>query len=130
MMTSENPPRRVAIVTGASRDRGIGAAVCRALAQAGVDVFFTHWSAYDSAMPWGAEGDAPDYLQGELRAMGARSEHMMVDLSGTDAPHQIMDAVEARLGPASILVNNATHDDTDAPFDRLDARTLDAYYAV
>ena len=41
-----------------------------------------------------------------------------------------MQAVEERLGTASILVNNATHDDTDAPFDQLDAQTLDAYYAV
>jgi 3-oxoacyl-[acyl-carrier protein] reductase len=41
-----------------------------------------------------------------------------------------MDAVEQRLGPASILVNNATHDPVDAPFDQLDAAVLDAYYAV
>ncbi len=30
-----NSHRRLAIVTGASRQRGIGAAVCRSLAQAG-----------------------------------------------------------------------------------------------
>jgi 3-oxoacyl-[acyl-carrier protein] reductase len=41
-----------------------------------------------------------------------------------------MDSVEEKLGPASILVNNATHDDTDAPFSSLDGATLDAYYAV
>ena len=127
---SQEPARRVAIVTGASRRRGIGAAVCLALARGGADVFFTHWSAYDSKMEWGAEDDAPDYLQGQVRAMGVRCEHMMVDLSTVDAPQRIMEAVEARLGPASILVNNATHDDMEAPFDRLDAQTLDAYYAV
>src|SRR5437868_15080730 len=115
-MPSENPPTRIAIVTGASRRRGIGAAVCRALAKAGVDVFFTHWSVYDRVMEWGAEEDAPDELQSQLRAMGVRCEHMMADLSSVEAPRQIMDAVEERLGQASILVNNATHDDTDAPF--------------
>ena len=129
-MPSEQTSRRVAIVTGASRSRGIGAAICIALAQAGIDIFFTHWTPYDSKMEWGVEEDAPTHLQEQLRALGVRCEEMMVDLSTTDAHQRILDRVEARLGPASILVNNATHDDTDAPFDQLDAPTLDAYYAV
>ncbi len=65
-MLSEHTPRRLAIVTGASRRRGIGAAVCRALAQAGIAIFFTHWSPYDRRMPWGAEEDEPDYLQRQV----------------------------------------------------------------
>jgi 3-oxoacyl-[acyl-carrier protein] reductase len=121
---------RIAIVTGASRRRGIGAAVCQSLAQADVDIFFTHWSPYDRLMPWGAEEDEPDYLQKQVQALGVSCEHLMVDLGTIDAPQRIMQTVEAQLGPASILVNNATHDDTDAPFDQLDAPTLDAYYAV
>ena len=129
-MTIQHSPRRLAIVTGASRRRGIGAAVCRALAQAGVDIFFTHWSPYDRLMPWGAEESEPDLLQKQLQALGARCEHMMVDLAEIDAPQRIIDAAQTQLGAVSILVNNATHDDTDAPFDRLDAQTLDAYYAV
>jgi 3-oxoacyl-[acyl-carrier protein] reductase len=129
-MTAQHVPRRIAIVTGASRSRGIGAAVCQSLAQAGVDIFFTHWSPYDRLMPWGAEEDEPSHLQKRVQEFGARCEHLMIDLGETDAPQRIMQAVEAQIGPASILVNNATHDDTDAPFDQLDAPTLDAYYAV
>lgn len=129
-MKLEKDSRRLAIVTGASRQRGIGAAVCRALAQVGVDIFFTHLSAYDYKMPWGAEEDTPTQLQKQLREMGVRCEHLMVDLSSLDAPQQIMNAVESQLGSASILVNNATYDETEAPFDQLDASTLDAYYAV
>jgi 3-oxoacyl-[acyl-carrier protein] reductase len=129
-MTSQSPDRRVAIVTGASRRRGIGAAVCMALARAEVDIFFTHWVPYDRIMEWGAEEDGPDHLRSQLQALGVRCEHLMVDLGTTDAPRQIMDSVEAQLGPPSILINNATHDDTDAPFDQLDAPTLDRYYAV
>ena len=117
-------------MTGASRRRGIGAAVCRALAQAGSDIFFTHWSPYDRRMPWGAEEDEPDNLQRQVHALGVRCEHLMIDLGAADAPQRLMQAAQAQLGPASILINNATHDDTEAPFDRLDAPTLDAYYAV
>ena len=129
-MISQHAARRIAIVTGASRRRGIGAAVCRALAQAGSDIFFTHWSPYDHRMPWGAEEDEPAHLQRQVQASGVRCEHLMIDLGTAEAPLHIMQAVEAQLGPASILVNNATHDDTTAPFDQLDAPTLDAYYAV
>jgi 3-oxoacyl-[acyl-carrier protein] reductase len=129
-MTSHHSPRRLAIVTGASRRRGIGAAICLALAQAGTDIFFTHWSPYDSRMPWGAEEDEPTQLQKQIQAMGVRCEHLMIDLGTPDAPQHIIQTVEEQLGPASILVNNATHDDTNTPFDQLDGPTLDAYYTV
>src|SRR5215467_11263587 len=129
-MANQHPNRRLAIVTGASRHSGIGAAVCRALAQAGIDIFFTHWSPYDHRMPWGAEEDEPAHLQSQIQALGARCEHLQINLAAADAPQRIMDEAQARLGPVSIMVNNATHDDTDAPFDQLDAQTLDAYYAV
>src|SRR5579863_4901944 len=120
-MTTQHTSRRLAIVTGASRRRGIGAAVCLALARAGADIFFTHWSPYDRRMPWGAEEEGPDLLQKLIRALGARCEHMMVDLAEVDAPQRIIQTVQTQLGPASILVNNAAHDDTDAPFDQLNA---------
>jgi 3-oxoacyl-[acyl-carrier protein] reductase len=71
-MASEGIDRPIAIVTGASRRRGIGAAVCIAMAEAGADVFFTHWIPYDQTMSWGAEEDGPSYLQERLRALGAR----------------------------------------------------------
>lgn len=129
-MTSQYSSRRLAIVTGASRRRGIGAAVCRALAQAGVDIFFTHWSPYDRLMPWGAEENEPEFLQRQVQALGVRCEHMTVDLAAIDAPQRIVQTAQAQLGAVSILVNNATHDDTQAPFDQLNAQILDTYYAV
>jgi 3-oxoacyl-[acyl-carrier protein] reductase len=129
-MLPQHIPRRLAIVTSASRRRGIGAAVCRALAQAGVDIFFTHWSPYDRRLSWGAEEDEPALLQRQVQALGVRSEHLMIDLGTADAPLHVVQTAQAQLGLASILVNNAVHDDTTAPFDELDAPTLDAYYVV
>ena len=58
-MDMHNSEGRIAIVTGASRRQGIGTAACRALAANGIDIFFTHWSAYDHSMSWGAEEDWP-----------------------------------------------------------------------
>ncbi|HEU0000572.1 MAG TPA: SDR family oxidoreductase [Ktedonobacteraceae bacterium] len=129
-MTIQHSPPRLAIVTGASRRRGIGAAVCLALASTGIDIFFTHWSPYDRLMPWGAEENEPESLKRQLQALGVRCEHMMADLAEVDTPQRIIETAQTQLGAVSILVNNATHDDTNAPFDQLDAQTLDAYYAV
>jgi 3-oxoacyl-[acyl-carrier protein] reductase len=120
---------QIAIVTGASRSRGIGTAICRALATGGADVFFTHWGTYDAAMPWGAEEDWPTVLQRDLQAMGVRCESIAVDLSAVDAATRIMDEVEARLGNPSILVNNATYSTNDG-YKLLSAEILDRHYAV
>jgi 3-oxoacyl-[acyl-carrier protein] reductase len=130
MIRKQQISRRIAIVTGAGRRQGIGAAVYRALAQSGADIFFTSWIPYDRRMPWGAEENEPDNLRKEIRSLGVRCEYMEVDLGTAEAPTVIMQAVKQRLGQASILVNNAVHDDTTAPFNQLDAGTLDAYYAV
>jgi 3-oxoacyl-[acyl-carrier protein] reductase len=120
---------RVALVTGASRPRGIGTAICRALAANGADVFFSHWLPFDRTQPVGADPDAPAALREELRGMGVRAEGIEVDLSLPDSPERLLDAVAERLGPPSILVNNAAYSTRDG-FEKLDAETLDAHYTV
>lgn len=121
--------RRIAVVTGASRAKGIGAAVCRALAAQNIDIFFTYWGMHDQAL-YGQEEGGPQELLKTVRGLGARCESMEVDLSLPESAGRIMDEVEARLGGPSILVNNAAHDDTTAPFDQLNTSILDTYYAV
>jgi 3-oxoacyl-[acyl-carrier protein] reductase len=120
---------RVALVTGASRRRGIGTAICRALAAQGADVFFTHWVPFDQTQPVGEDPGFPSALQEELRGMGVRAEGVELDLSLPDSPERLLDAVTEWLGPPSILVNNAAYSTRDG-FERLDAGTLDAHYAV
>ncbi len=120
---------RVALVTGVGRRRGIGSAICRALAYRGADVFFTYWKACDREAPWPRDEAEPEVLLGELRSVGLRAEGMDLDLSLPDSPERLLDVVVERLGPPSILVNNAAYSTRDG-FERLDAQTLDAHYAV
>jgi 3-oxoacyl-[acyl-carrier protein] reductase len=120
---------KVALITGASRHIGIGAAICRALAHQGADVFFTHWQAYDREMSWGADADGPTALQAEIQALGVRCAHLSADLSQPDTPRQLLDAAQKALGPVDILVNNATYS-VNADYQALTADILDAHYAV
>lgn len=121
--------RRVALVTGAGRRGGIGAAICRALARDGADVLFTYWKDYDRAMSSGADEDGPRALLAELRNLGVRAYSVEMDLSLPESPERLLEVAEERLGPLSILVNNAAYSARDG-FEALDADTLDAHYAV
>ncbi len=122
-------PQPIAIVTGASRSRGIGAAICRALAAMQIDIFFTTWNTHDKMLYTTEENNAQQLLS-ELRALGVRAASMEADLSLPQTAPAIMNEVEKQLGPASILINNAAHDPLDIPFEQIDAQILDAYYAV
>src|SRR5215211_3643063 len=120
---------RVAVVTGASRRTGIGAAICRALARRGADVFFTQWGAYDQGPGIGEDSDGPADLRQQLRSLDVRAEYAEADLSLPETPARVLEEASGRLGVPSILVNNAAHSARDG-FENLDATTLDAHYVV
>ncbi|MDF2758997.1 MAG: short-chain dehydrogenase/reductase [Thermomicrobiales bacterium] len=120
---------QVALVTGASRLQGIGAAICRALATHGADVAFSHWRPYDAAFPWSGAPTEPDDLAQELVTLGVRTAAIECDLGNPGAEVWLLDESEARLGPVSILVNNAAYSINDG-YERLDAATIDAHYAI
>lgn len=120
---------KIALVTGATRLRGIGAAIARALAGRGADVAFSHWRPYDAAFPWAGAEREPDDLQRELAALSVQSAAIEIDLSDPDASTRLLDMAEARLGPVSILVNNAAYSTSDG-YESLDAAMIDAHYAV
>jgi len=119
----------VALVTGVGRRRGIGSAVCRALAARGADVALSYWKAYDREMPWDADEDEPRRLVEELRASGVRAEAVEVDLSLPESAEWLLDAATERLGVPSMLVNVAAYSTHDG-YEALDAEILDAHYAV
>ena len=120
---------RIAIVTGASRSVGIGAATCRALASLGADVFFTHWRPFDrETLDWQDDG-GPDRLLAELTGMGVRAAAAEIDFSQPTAAGQVLDACERALGGPTILINNATRS-VRIDWEAVDAAELDAHYAV
>ncbi len=119
----------VALVTGATRLQGIGAAICRSLAARGADVAFSHWRPYDAAFSWSGAPTEPEELERALIERGVRAAAIECDLSEPEAPARLLDAVEERLGSVSILVNNAAYSTNDG-YERLDAATIDAHFAV
>lgn len=90
---------------------------------------FTYWSPYDRSMPWEADEEGPERLLEEFRSAGVRAESLEADLSLPETPEMLLETAEERVGPLSVLVNNAAHSGRDG-YERLDAATLDAHYAV
>lgn len=120
---------RIAIVTGASRRIGIGAAIAQTLAAAGADVFLTYFMPYDADQPWGSAPGEVEQQLAALKARGVRAYGMEANLSQPETPRRIFEAVEGLLGKASILVNNATVSE-NGDIETLDAAQLDRHYAV
>jgi 3-oxoacyl-[acyl-carrier protein] reductase len=86
---------RVAIVTGGSR--GIGAAVCRALAASGARVVVGYRS---------GEAEARAVVAG-IEAAGGKAEAAAVDVADPASVDGLFDGVAARHGRLDVLVNNA-----------------------
>lgn len=120
---------RIAIVTGASRRIGIGAAIARTLAAAGADIFLTYFRPYDADQPWGSTPHEVEQLLADLHSLSVRAYGLEANLAQPETPARVFEAVEGLLGQPSILVNNATHSE-DGDIGVLDAAQLDRHYAV
>lgn len=114
-----------ALVTGASRERGIAAAVVGALQRDGWALATTGFRPYDASEPWGssprdAEAISPRFIE--------------ADLAEPDAPARVLEAAESVVGPLTALVACHTEsrsggvlDTTAEQFDRhlaVNARSL------
>jgi len=120
---------KIAIVTGVSRLKGIGAAICKELAETGYHIFFTYWTEYDKEMPWGINLNEPMIIKEELIKLGVKVSCMELDLTQFDAPEQLFSRVSEELGYPDILINNAAYS-TNNDFSTITAEELDKHYMI
>ena len=110
---------KIALVTGASR--GIGRGIALELAREGWDV----------CVNYARSRQAAEEVAQQIRAMGRRAVAVQADVADGAAVNAMVQAVEAELGPVSLLVNNAGisgmglfQDVTDKMWDRYMAVNL------
>ncbi|WP_026560569.1 SDR family oxidoreductase [Bacillus sp. J37] len=111
---------KIAIITGVSNEKEIGAAICRRLASEGIDIFFTYLK---------ADSNWEENFRNEMIESGVRCAGIELNLSESDSPELLIREVTSTLGIPSILVNNAAHS-IDSNFMDLDAKVLDDHYYV
>ena len=100
---------RVALITGAGRAGGIGAAVARRLAQDGADIVVTDLCAPPTDLPNAGSGRWEELaaVAGEVQAVGVRCLPLRVDVSDAASVQAMIAQVREALGRLDILVNNA-----------------------
>ena len=122
-MTANSLRGRTALVTGGSR--GIGAAISRALAEAGAAV----------AVNYRERTDEANKLAEHLRKTGVNVITVQADVSLADAVSKMVDTAKSELGTIDILINNAgiaitrgIDDLSEADFDRTIATNLKSVF--
>lgn len=128
-MTPFDLTNKTALITGINNPMGIGAATAKAMAQAGARVALVYKKLdfpYDPAKTahYGVDwyhaklASNADETVAQITATGQPYFVMECDLTQNDAIPGLFDAVEAKLGPVDILVNNAaTYSTCDSIFD-------------
>lgn len=109
---------RVALVTGGSR--GIGAAICKALAAGGCAVAVNYHSRADEARS----------VVESIADAGGRAVALPGDVSNAAVVDRLVADANAALGPVTVLVNNAALTDTHKPWAEIDEAEWDRVMAV
>lgn len=101
---------KVAIVTGAARQRGIGRAIALRLAQDGCDVAVVgsprppeRYPEAEKASGWAGAAS----VAREIEAMGRRAIALDADLTKAPDAERVVEETASRLGGIDVLVNNA-----------------------
>jgi NAD(P)-dependent dehydrogenase (short-subunit alcohol dehydrogenase family) len=110
---------KIALVTGASHERGIGRGIAVALAREGADV-----ACCDIAFE-----DAGEELAEELRSLGRRAGFYRLDVTDRADVARVIERVEADLGPIDIVASNAGTADWES-FQEITNESWDRVVAV
>jgi NAD(P)-dependent dehydrogenase (short-subunit alcohol dehydrogenase family) len=97
---------KVALVTGAGGERGIGRAIAVRLAQQGADVVVNDIEAIPYPDPSSSWGGIPEVVQ-EIEAQGRQVEGILADVSDAAQVENMIRGALDRFGHIDILVNNA-----------------------
>ena len=100
---------KVAVVTGAGRKGGIGAAVARRLAQDGAHVVVGDICAPPTDLPHAGSGQWEELtaIAGEIESLGVRSLSVRVDVTDAGLVQAMVAQTKQTFGRLDILVNNA-----------------------
>lgn len=93
-----------AIITGAGRHNGIGAQICRTLAQKNVNIYFTSFDEYDTNLG-GIQRIEYEQTLEECRAFGVKAFYEIFDLSERANITTLFDNAIERMGSVEILIN-------------------------
>ena len=117
------------LITGAGRRAGVAAACAMKLANSGWDVGLSYWRQYDVESGLAGGDNEQLDLVAELRAIGGRIESVEVDLGDPEAPAQLFEELQTRLGSFDALV--ASHcRDVELSFLGTSAEEFDRHFAV
>lgn len=104
--------QKVAVVSGATRKRGLGRAIAMALARAGADVVVTgsdrqppNLTPEERAEGWGGLVDVAK----EISALGVRSHTVFMNVCKPQDVQRLVREAMQHMGRIDILVNNATY---------------------
>lgn len=117
-----------AIVTGAGRNSGIGAEVCRMLARKGINIYFTSYDHYDRTVGGISEEDYKITLT-ECKIYGVTTFFKTYDLSKSREVKNLFDDAEYKIGKIDILINCACYHIQDE-LSSISEELLDINYAI
>ncbi|MEY8749426.1 SDR family oxidoreductase [Alkalicoccobacillus gibsonii] len=122
--------RNLAIVTGVSRSRGIGAAICRELAKNEIDIIFTYWNAYDELSGLAENKNTVNTIQQELKSNDICVATIELDLTNPLSSDALFNFAKEQFGYSpNILINNAAVS-LDDNIESITANNLDLHYKI
>ena len=111
-----------AIITGAGRNTGIGAQICRSFAEKGINLYFTTYDKYDLEVCNISQRDY-ELTIAECQKAGINVFFGIHDLSTTIGVKSLFDDATSNLGNIDILVNCLCYHSLDT-FGQIEAETL------
>lgn len=102
-----------AIITGAGRNTGIGAQICRSFAEKGINVYFTTYDKYDLEV-CGIPARDYEITFAECQKAGVNVFFGIYDLTTSMGVKSLFDDATSKLGNIDILVNCLCYHTSDA----------------